>query len=134
MKQSKILAMAAGLAMILGTAPALAAGDAAAGEKVFNKCKACHSLEAGQNRVGPSLAGVIGRKAGTAEGFKYSKSMAEAGEKGLVWDAKALHDYLEDPTKFLREYLDDKKARGKMTFKLKKDDDREDVSAFLQGK
>src|SRR3546814_19111837 len=58
---------------------ALADGDAAAGKKVFNKCKVCHSLEAGENKIGPSLAGVVGRAAGTVEGFKYSDALSGAG-------------------------------------------------------
>ncbi|MGH6962142.1 MAG: c-type cytochrome, partial [Dongiaceae bacterium] len=66
----KWLALAALLVPIAGTA--LAGGDAAKGEKVFAKCKVCHTLEAGKNRVGPSLAGLFGRKSGTVEGFKYS--------------------------------------------------------------
>ncbi len=58
--------------------PALADGD---GEKVFKKCKTCHSLQAGDNKVGPSLSGVTGRTAGTVEGFKYSDIMAASGDR-----------------------------------------------------
>jgi cytochrome c len=78
-------------------APALAVeGDPAAGEAVFKKCATCHVLEVGKNKVGPSLAGVIGRKPGTVEGFKYSKAMIEFGE-GKVWDDAQLASYLKDP-------------------------------------
>src|SRR3546814_3347168 len=52
-------------------------GDAAAGEKVFNKCKACHTVDAGKNKVGPSLHDIIGRAPASVEGFKYSKAMEE---------------------------------------------------------
>ena len=62
------------------------AQDAAAGEKVFAKCKACHVADEDKNKVGPSLKGVIGRTAGTHAGFKYSTGMIEAGKAGLVWD------------------------------------------------
>ncbi len=134
MIRTTLFALAAGFAMALATAPALAAGDAAMGEKVFKKCKACHSLKAGKNKVGPSLAGVVGRKAGSAAKYKYSKSMKAAGAKGLVWNDETLGKFLENPTKFLRSYLGDKKAKSKMGLKLKKGADRENIAAFLQGK
>ena len=60
-------------------------GDPAAGEKVFNKCKACHVLDAETNRVGPYLHGVFGRPAGTAEGFNYSSAMKDSG---IVWSER----------------------------------------------
>ncbi len=134
MIRTTLFALTAGLAMALATAPALAAGDAAKGEKVFKKCKACHSLKAGKNKVGPSLAGVVGRKAGSAAKYKFSKSMKAAGAKGLVWNDETLDGYLKNPTKVLRSYLDDSKAKSKMSLKLKKGADRENVAAFLQGK
>ena len=82
------------LGMLVLTGPAWADGDAAEGEKVFAKCRACHSAEPGKNGVGPSLAGVFGRKSGTLPGFTYSKAMVE---KALVWDEKTLAGYLTDP-------------------------------------
>jgi cytochrome c len=72
-------------------------GDANAGATVFNKCKVCHVAETDQNKVGPSLNGVIGRVAGTHAGFAYSKAMIEAGKSGLQWDEATLRDYLHDP-------------------------------------
>src|SRR4051812_6753610 len=62
------------------------AQDAAAGEKVFTKCKVCHIADKDQNKIGPSLNGVIGRTAGTHPGFNYSKAMTEAGKSGVKWD------------------------------------------------
>lgn len=104
--------------------PALAEGDAAKGEKVFNKCKACHSVEEGKNKVGPSLHNLIGRTPGTAEGFKYSKAMEEFG-KDHVWDDETLHTYLEKPKDVVKG--------TKMAFVgLKKEDDRDDVIAYLK--
>lgn len=101
---------------------ALADGDAAAGKKVFNKCKVCHSLEAGENKIGPSLAGVVGRAAGTVEGFKYSDAMKEAG---LTWDEETLDKYLADPKGFI--------PGNKMAFAgLKKEADRENVIAYIE--
>jgi cytochrome c len=111
-------------------------GDAAKGEKEFNKCKACHSIEAADgtvivkgSKVGPNLYGVIGRTAGTVEDFKYSDSLKAAGEAGLVWGEDNFAHYLEDPAKFLKEYLNDPKAKSAMTFKLRKGG--EDIMAYL---
>ena len=73
------------------------AQDAAAGEKVFTKCKACHVADQDTNKVGPSLKGVIGRTAGTHPNFKYSQAMMDAGKGGLVWDEAKLTEYLKDP-------------------------------------
>lgn len=136
----KLLVAVVGLCFV--AAPALAdghaSGDAEAGEKVFKKCKACHSVvDADDNvivkggRTGPNLYGVYTRTAGTLEGFKYGKSIVAAGEAGLVWDEAQFVEYVTDPRKFLRTYLDDKKAKSGMAFKLKKEDDRADVWAYL---
>lgn len=112
---------AAGLLAAISGA-ALADGDAEAGKKVFNKCKVCHTLEAGVNKVGPNLAGIIGRPAGSVEGFKYSDAMKNSG---LTWDAATLDQYLADPKGFV--------PGNKMAFVgLKKEDDREDLIAYLQ--
>jgi len=114
--------LAAAVAIALAAGTAQAGGDAAAGEKVFKKCKACHDMEAGKNKVGPSLAGIVGRQAGTVEGFKYSDAMANSG---VVWNEDSLNQYLADPKGFM--------PGNKMTFSgLKKDDDRANVIAYLQ--
>lgn len=111
---------------------AFAAGDAVRGETIFKKCASCHKIgEGAKNSVGPVLTDVVGRTAGSFEGYKFGKSIRAAGEAGLVWDEEQLIAYLEDPKKYLRSYLDDRKAKAKMTFKLKKLQDREDVVAFL---
>jgi cytochrome c len=103
-------------------APAFGAGDPANGEKVFAKCKACHTTEAGKNRVGPSLAGLFGRTAGTVEGFKYSDGMKGSG---IVWDDDTISKYLEAPKTFI--------PGNKMAFPgLKKPEDRDDVIAYLK--
>src|SRR5436305_1672200 len=97
------------------------AGDVAAGRQVFRKCQACHSMDAGKNILGPSLAGIIGRKAGAEPGYSYSPAMKQAN---IVWDAKTLDAYLADPAKVI--------PGNKMPFPgLKTDHDRADVVAFM---
>ena len=124
-------------AIIIATVVTAMAGfahaqDAAKGEKLFKKCASCHQVGPdAKNKTGPILTGVIGRPAGTIQGFKYSKSMAAAGAAGLVWSSEKVVDYIADPTKYLRKLLDDPKAKAKMTFKLKKEDERRDVVAYL---
>lgn len=129
-KTNMILAACAALTL---SAPALAEeGDVIAGEKVFKKCTACHRVgDDAKNKVGPVLNAVFGRTAGTFEDFKYGKSIVAAGENGLVWDEEQIFTYLENPKQFLRDYLGDKKAKTKMTFRLKKEEDRKNVIAYL---
>lgn len=124
----------AAAAVFLFSSPAFAQdGDAAEGEKVFRKCASCHNIgENARNKVGPALTGVIGRTAGTHEGFRYGDSIVAAGEAGLVWTEEEIFTYLEDPRDFLRTKLDDKSARSKMAFKLRKEEDRRDVIAYLK--
>ncbi|MEO9824888.1 MAG: c-type cytochrome [Paracoccaceae bacterium] len=75
-------------------------GDAAVGEKLFARCKACHQVgEGANNRIGPNLNGLFGRVAGTLDGFRYSKAMQSAGIDGLEWHADTLDRFLENPKK-----------------------------------
>jgi cytochrome c len=99
-------------------------GDAAAGEKTFAQCKACHQVAEGKNGVGPSLAGIVGRTAGQIAGFNYSA--ANKGS-GVVWKEEVLFEYLEAPQKFM--------PGTKMAFAgLKKPQDRANVIAYLKTK
>ncbi|MGI9350602.1 MAG: c-type cytochrome [Rhizobiaceae bacterium] len=108
-------------------------GDAAAGEKVFKKCSACHQVGPdAKNAVGPVLNGVFGRTAGTFADYKYGKSIVAAGKAGLEWTEDEIFEYLANPKKYLRAKLDDKKAKSKMSFKLKKDEERANVIAYLK--
>ena len=121
------------LALVLLTtlSAAFTPGDPVRGEKVFRKCKACHSVEAGRTKpTGPNLLGVFGRQAGTTD-YRFSTSMIEAGEAGLVWTPESVDAYITDPKAFLKETLDASRVRNKMVFKLKDEDDRADVIAYL---
>ncbi|NKB52445.1 MAG: c-type cytochrome [Rhizobiaceae bacterium] len=131
------LRLAASLAIAVVTttahADSHAAGDAVKGKKVFKKCAACHNIgEGAKIKVGPPLTDVVGRKAASFDGFKYGKSIAAAGEAGLVWSEEELFDYLVNPKNFLRAKLENKKAKSKMAFRLKKEQDRADVIAYLK--
>ena len=120
-------------------APAFAAGDADKGKVVFNQCSTCHSVVdadgktvAGRGaKIGPNLYGVFGRKAGSWDDFKYGKSMVAAGEAGLNWDEAHFVQYVQNPSGFLKDYLKDPKAVGKMAFKVKDTATAEDVYAYL---
>jgi cytochrome c2 len=111
-----------------------AAQNAAAGEAVFKKCKACHKVGDGaKNGVGPALTGVVGRVAGSAKGYKYSKTLKAANAAGLVWDEAAIAEYIADPKAYMKAKLDDPKAKPKMAFKLKNEQKAKDVAAYLAG-
>ena len=117
----------------------LGAGDPEAGAKAFRQCISCHVVEnadgeklAGKNgKTGPNLFGVVGRQAGTFEGFRYKKHIIAAGEAGLVWNAENLAAYLQHPTKFLRKELDDRSAMSGMAFRVRKEETAADLAAFL---
>ena len=126
MKNIKILLLLFSAIQVLGATPAIAGGDAVRGKKVFNKCKACHSIKAGKHKIGPSLAGVIGRKAGTAKGFKRYKGLRGAD---WAWDEETLDDYLTNPKLFVKSR---NKRKSAMMLKLKKKRDRDNVIAYLK--
>ena len=77
-----------------GIAYASLTGDAGAGRIVFAQCRSCHTTEAGVNKTGPSLAGLVGREAGSISDYKYSP--ANAGS-ALIWTEEQLYVYLENP-------------------------------------
>jgi cytochrome c len=115
------------------------AGDPAKGEIVFKKCNICHRVGDGaKNMVGPVLNNVIGRTAGTVEGFGYSPINKHSGENGLVWNEELIFAYLPDPNAFLKKFLTDAGkpdlATGltKMTYKLASETERRDVIAYLK--
>lgn len=101
------------------------AADVKKGKRVFNKCKACHSLVANKKGIGPSLHGVFGRTAGTLEKYKFSKAMVAAGAAGKVWNEETIAAYLAAPKKYIKG--------NKMAFAgLKKQSDLDNVIAFLK--
>ena len=96
-------------------------GDAKHGEAVFTQCKTCHVIDAGVNRIGPSLHGIIGRKSGEIAGFSYSTANKESG---ITWTPEKLYQYLEKPARVV--------PGTKMAFAgLPKGQDRADVIAYL---
>jgi cytochrome c len=128
--------MATGLSGI--GAGAVSAADAEAGATVFKKCVACHSLKAGKKKVGPSLHGLFGRTAGTfvdgkGKAFKHSQDLAEAGQKGLVWNAETFAGYIADPKPFIGKVLSKDKGKTKMAFPgLKNPTDVANLVAFIE--
>ncbi len=127
----KLAMLAVGLTLATGNMAA-AAGDAAAGKKVFNKCRACHQTVAGKKGIGPNLHGLFGRKAGTLDKYKYSDDMKAAGAKGLVWNADTFSGYIAEPKKYIGKLLGKTTAKTKMAFSgLKKSKERDDLIAYL---
>ena len=123
----KRIAIATAL-FLAGMVPALADGDATKGEDVFRKkCKSCHDVDEGKNKVGPTLKGIVGRPVASIEGFKYSDDMLAKGQEGKVWDKATLTAYPPDPKAFA--------PKTKMTFAgLKKAEEVADLVAFLKTK
>ncbi|WP_137178540.1 cytochrome c family protein [Roseomonas sp. AR75] len=110
----------------MGAAQNAAAQDAAAGQRVFNQCRACHTIDqGGRNGVGPNLHGVVGRRAASIEGFRYSANMRELAEGGLTWTTENLNRYLTNPK--------DVVPRGSMAFAgLRQEQQRKDLIAYLE--
>lgn len=112
-------------------------GDAAKGEKVFKKCQSCHVVKnpdgevlAGKKaKTGPNLYGIAGGNFGEVEGFKYGKDAMAAA--GTMMDEAAFVAYVADPKKWVAEITGNPKAKSKMTFKLKKEQDSKDVFAYI---
>ncbi|MCB4825055.1 c-type cytochrome [Roseicella aerolata] len=121
-------ALAAPLLAVLafGTTQPAAAQDAEAGRRVYNQCRACHTIDAGgRNGVGPNLHGVVGRKAGAVDGFRYSASLKEKAEGGLAWNEENLRAYIANPKAVI--------PAGSMSYPgLKNEQQMNDLMAFLK--
>src|ERR1700737_1318473 len=90
------VALGAMAALLLGSSPGLAAGGGAAGKQVFpTTCGACHSTDPGVNKIGPSLAGIVGSKSGAAPGYNFSSALKAAN---ITWDEQTLDKFLENPS------------------------------------
>ncbi len=115
------MAIAITAALALNAAAARAEGDPAAGKTVFNKCAACHSIKPGENKIGPSLHGIVGRPSHSIESFNYSAPMKAYD---VTWDDATLDHYLIDPRGTV--------PGTKMIFVgLKKEDERANLIAYL---
>ncbi len=120
-----VFSMVVAAATMLPGVASAQAGDPAAGQRVFNQCRACHTPEqGGRNGVGPNLWGVVGRNAATIEGFRYSANMREVAEGGLVWNEANLRAYLTNPKAVV--------PRGSMSFAgLRNETQLNDLIAYL---
>ena len=120
------------LSLALATAVAVipfaarADGDPAAGQRVFNQCRACHVIENnGRNGVGPNLHGIVGRRAASIENFRYSANMRTLAEGGLVWTEENLRNYIGNPKTLV--------PQGSMAFPgLRNPQQLDDVIAYLK--
>ena len=139
MKKLACIAMLTGFA-----APAFAeahvSGDVANGEAQFGRqCVACHVVRdnagevlAGRSaKTGPNLYGIAGAQLGAAEGFRYGDSLKAAGAAELVWTQDTFAAYVQDPTKWLRDALEDRRARSKMGYKMRSEQEALDIYAYL---
>jgi cytochrome c len=123
MKRGKLTSAAALLALAAAVPLAfgLSAGDPSRGERIYDRCFACHAIE--RDRTGPRHAGLFGRRAGGVPGFPYSAAMKKAGANGLVWNDETLDKFLQNPTKFI--------PGTRMTYAGVKDDqERADLLAY----
>ena len=115
----------AGLAIFLAAAGAQAS-DAVRGEELFmSQCAACHSLEQGRHRSGPSLHGIWGAPIGAADGFRYSNAFREKHQTGAVWNEEAMNAFVERPRRFIK--------KNRMAYRGVRDEaQRADLLAFMR--
>ena len=118
-----------------------ARGDAEAGATLFQRqCSTCHVIASDDGEIlvgrptgaGPNLFGVVGSPPGSRHEFSYSESLIAYGETGVLWERGNLDSYLDDPTAHLREALDDPRARSRMVFRVRNEEQKHDIIAFLE--
>ena len=120
----KNLLVVAGIIIVILIFSVANATDPVNGKKVFKKCVACHSLQEGKNKIGPSLYNLLDRKIGSVEGYKYSKAMKNSC---VVWDEESLDKFLTKPRKFI--------TKTKISFRgIKNKSLRDDLIFFLKQK
>jgi len=111
-----------GIILSLAAIQPVVAADVEAGKADFKKCALCHTVEAGKNKIGPSLFGVVGRKSANLDNFDYSEAMKKFDQ---TWDAETLDKYLADPRAVV--------PNTKMIFPgIKDEKERQDVIAYLE--
>jgi cytochrome c len=118
-RHSALCGLVAVLVATSTSATAEAASDAARGEALYRDCQACHAID--KNQIGPMHRGVVGRTAGTVQGFDYSEALKSAK---IVWTEANLDKWLADPEVFV--------PGSKMFFSVDKAGDRADIIAFLK--
>ena len=101
------------------------AADLENGKIVFKRCASCHNADKPDNRIGPTLQGVIGRKAGSLEGYRYSPAMVNAGNAGLIWTKETLMTYLHNPQGLV-------KGTRMASIRLNNDSDIDDLIEYLK--
>ena len=115
-------------------------GDVAAGEAQFKRqCVACHlvadedgNVLAGRTaKVGPNLYGLAGRTIGSVDGFRYADSILEVQATGTTWDEEKFVAFVQNPSNWLRETLDDRRARSKMAYQVRQEAQAYDIYAYL---
>jgi cytochrome c len=117
-----VIALAPIAALLLGSMPSLAAGDAATGKQTFTTtCGACHSTEPGVNKIGPSLAGIVGSKSGAVPGYNFSPALKAAN---ITWDEQTLDKFLENPSADVHG--------TKMVVSVPNAEHRRDIIAYLK--
>lgn len=140
LKIASVLALLAGPAFADGHAAETLMGDAEAGEKLFaRQCISCHIVAnadgevlAGRNaKTGPNLFAIAGRVIGSADGYRYSQSLIGVGEAGGTWDEAGFMAFVQSPTDYVRAELDDSRARSKMSFKVRSEDDAANLYAYM---
>ena len=131
------------IALLAFSTPALAEdlqGDVAAGEQQFNRqCVSCHvvrdpdgNMLAGRNgKAGPNLYGISGSPLARQDDFRYGDSIKDAAAAGVIWTEEAFAAYVQDPTDWLRETLDNKRARSKMAYRVREQSQALDIYAYL---
>jgi len=118
----RAVGLAFALALVLATRPSGAGGDAGRGQKFYEECIACHSLERGVHGIGPSLHGVFNRTAGELSDYRYSPALKRSG---IVWTADTLDAFIADSQQFL--------PANRMPFAgMPNAADRADLIAYLQ--
>jgi len=139
----KTLNIAAALTLLAAPAFAdghAATGDAAAGQEQFERqCVSCHVIADADGNVlagraaktGPNLYGMAGKQPGAVEGFRYGDDLVAYGEAGNVWVEETFVAWIMDPTGFIREATENRRARAKMSYKVRDEQQAKDIYAYV---